>query len=119
MTVKDIKLAVVGSRNFVNYRLVKETILQNVDINRIKYLISGGAVGADSLAQQFAKEHGLPILIFYPDWNIGKHAGFLRNERIIKASNLVYAFQVDKSKGTQHSINLAKQFNREVHVINI
>jgi hypothetical protein len=122
--VRDLKVGIIGSRSFNNYRLLKEVIFENeetkISRNRIRYLISGGAVGADSLGQQFAKEFGLPILIFYPDWNsLGKSAGFIRNESIIKACNLIYAFQVDDSKGTQNSIDLAKKYTKKLHVIKL
>ena len=118
--IPGIKLAIVGSRTFNDYHLLKETIFNNekyeVVKSNIRYLISGGAAGADSLAQQLAKELGIAILIFYPDWSIGKSAGFVRNKLIIKSSNLVFAFQENDSKGTQHSINLAKEMNKELYV---
>jgi hypothetical protein len=104
-------LAVIGSRNFSSYNILKEK-LDNLDFDM---LISGGANGADKLTEKYAKENGLPILIFYPDWkNLGKSAGFIRNEKIIKNSTQVVAFWDGVSKGTKHGIELAKKYNKKV-----
>ena len=57
-----MKVAVIGSRTIHNADigafLPRETTL----------IISGGAKGVDSLAESYAKLHGLPILIFRPDY---------------------------------------------------
>lgn len=101
-----MRIAIIGSRSFDNYEYLKKCLLQY--ITKGSHIISGGASGADSLAQQFAKEHGLPITIYYPDWNnLGKKAGFIRNKTIIENSDLVVAFWDGESKGTKSSIDLA------------
>ena len=114
-----MKIAIIGSRDFNDYELLLKTVFNNDKIliqkHMIKYLVSGGALGADSLAQRFAKDHGLPIIIYYPDWDkYGKSAGFIRNEKIIKTANLVIAFHKNKSRGTSHSIKLAKELNKDL-----
>ena len=77
-----MKLAVVGSRNFNNYELLKEKINENKwDIEAI---VSGGARGADSLGARYAQENNIPLIEFTPDWKKhGKSAGFKRNVDII------------------------------------
>lgn len=108
-----MKLAVIGSRDFNDYNLLKSEL----DKIFITMIISGGAAGADDFSQRYAKENGLPILIFYPNWNKeGKSAGYKRNVKIIKACDEVIAFWDGKSKGTQHGINLAK--DKKVKIIN-
>jgi len=43
-------------------------------------LVSGGAKGADTLAERFAKELGIDCEVFLADWNKhGKAAGFIHN----------------------------------------
>lgn len=108
------KLAVIGSRDFEDYGLVKKLLIQH----NPRLIISGGAAGADSAAHLFAKEFGVPILIFYPDWNgpLGKRAGFARNSKIIEVCEEVLAFQVNKSRGTQDSINKARELNKKVYL---
>jgi predicted Rossmann fold nucleotide-binding protein DprA/Smf involved in DNA uptake len=113
------KVAVIGSRNFSD----KERLFKILDNNkdRIKVIVSGGAQGADSLAQEWAKERGFPCLIFYPRWKDenGKHdrgAGFRRNRLIINYSDVVLAFWDEQSRGTKNSIDIATQLNKPVKV---
>lgn len=101
-----MRVGVVGSRGFNDYPLLL-SILDKVP--SVDCIVSGGANGADSLAARFAKERNIKLIEFIPDWNLyGKRAGFIRNELIIDNSDIVYAFWDGVSKGTQHSIKLAK-----------
>ena len=59
-----MKIAVVGSRDFLNYNTLVNFISERISIDEINLIVSGGAAGTDSLAQRFAKENGKPILIF-------------------------------------------------------
>jgi hypothetical protein len=71
--------------------------------------LNGGAKGADSYGEYYAKERGIPVTIFLPDWNTyGKKAGYIRNKLIVESSDLVIAFWDRVSKGTKHSIDIAK-----------
>ena len=104
--VKSVKLAVIGSRSFHNYAFMCD-ILKWYDISSI---ISGGARGADKLAEQYAMEHSIPIKVFPANWDkYGKRAGFLRNEQIIDACDEVVAFWDSISSGTAHSLKLAEE----------
>lgn len=115
---KPIKLAVIGSRGFDNRELVYKILDKN--INRIEMIVSGGCKNsADELAHDWAKERGKPILIYYPDWNgLGKSAGFARNRKIIESCDKVAAFWDGKSRGTSNSIEIAKELNKPVKIIN-
>ena len=107
------KIAVIGSRSFSNYEYLK-SILQWHEFNMI---ISGGAKGADSLAQRYATEHNVPFKCFNADWDAyGKAAGPIRNKQIIDECDEVIAFWDNVSKGTKLSINLAKEQNKPVHI---
>jgi hypothetical protein len=104
-----VKIAVVGSRNFNDYDLLSEVLFSSVSPNE-DTLISGGAKGADSLAEQFAKENEIDCKIFEAEWDkFGKSAGFLRNEQIVEEAEHVIAFWDGKSKGTLNTINKAKK----------
>lgn len=109
-----MKIAVIGSRNFKDYELMKITL----DEVRPQLIISGGARGADTLAEKYAKENGIPTLIFLADWNrYGKSAGYRRNVDIIANADCVVAFWDGVSKGTKHSIDLAYSAGKEVKTI--
>ncbi len=113
-----MKVAIIGSRTFNDYELVCKTI-KELKLETMTHMVSGGAKGADSLGERYAKEHNIPCIIYKPDWNThGKSAGFLRNKDIINACDIVVAFWDGKSKGTEHSIMLAKRNIKQIYIIN-
>lgn len=113
-----MKVAIVGYRNFNDYKLFKDKITElNLDITTI---ISGGCKGADKLAEKYAKELNIPTIIHYPDWStFGVKAGPLRNTNIVEDAEYVIAFVSKESKGTYDTINKAKQKKIPVTVYNI
>ena len=104
-----MKLAVVGSRSFNDYKLLSQQlhfILKHSKIEEVT-IVSGGARGADSLAEQYANEHNLMIKVFKPDWETyPKTGGFIRNKQIEEYSDMCIAFWNGKSNGTKHTIKL-------------
>jgi hypothetical protein len=111
-----MKLAIVGSRTFNDYELLCGVI---DEVKDIELIISGGANGADSLAEKYAKDHSIPTKIYHADWNkYGKRAGYIRNVDIITNCDCVIAFWDCKSKGTKHSIDLANTQKKKLLIIN-
>jgi hypothetical protein len=112
------KLAIIGSRSFNDYKLLKEYLEPYRE--KISLVISGAAKGADIMGETWAKNNNIKTLIFPADWEkYGKRAGFIRNEDIIKNCDAVIAFWDGKSKGTFHSLSLAKKYNKPFKIINI
>ena len=108
-----INLAVVGSRTFNDYEYLKK-ILSWFSCKRI---ISGGAQGADTLAKRYAAEHAIPFKEYLPNWDLyGMSAGFIRNKLIVDDADELVAFHDGKSKGTAHSIKLAEEAGKPVHI---
>lgn len=108
------RVALVGSRNYVDYDIFK----QNVDATLERWgltpecvvVVSGGAKGVDTLAERYAKEctATAAAMVFKPDWDThGKKAGILRNADIIDAAEYCIAFPSHSGKGTQDSIKRA------------
>lgn len=108
-----MKYAVIGSRTFDNYELMR-TELDKYDMTVI---VSGGAKGADKLSEQYASERNIKTEIYKPDWTLGKHAGFLRNKTIVDNSDVVVAFWDGISKGTKNSIDYATKTGKDVIII--
>jgi len=107
-------IGVVGSRDFEDYELMKK-VLDEISPDVI---VSGGARGADRLGARYAKERGLKLLEFIPNWDLwGKRAGFMRNTQIVEASDMIVAFWDGKSNGTRDSINKAKKRNMLCKVV--
>lgn len=114
--MSTLTIAVVGSRSFNDYSKVK-SILDKFLKHGIK-LVSGGAAGADTLAERYAKENDLEITVLKPEWNkYGKRAGFMRNEDIIDACDIVVAFWDGKSPGTKNSVDVAYSKQKKVFLI--
>jgi hypothetical protein len=108
-----MRFGIVGSRSFLNYPYLcvcvsdAVTKLGNPPIDLV---VSGGAKGADTLAIDYAKECGYVWKVFPANWERdGKSAGYKRNVEIVNNSDVVIAFWDGKSKGTAHTINLAKE----------
>lgn len=118
-----MNIAIVGGRDFTDYELLKETLLSAPELDftntdSIKYIISGGAKGADTLAEQFAKEFNLGMIVFPADWKqYGRSAGMIRNKQIISESDIVFAFWDGESKGTKNSISHAKNQNKHLTIV--
>lgn len=113
-----MKLAVVGSRNFNDYNLLKKYLDKIHEVEPISYIVSGGAKGADSLSERWAKENNVNTEIYLPDWNKhGKKAGFLRNVDIIKNADKCLACWDGVSKGTKHSIDLCEKYDKKLKIV--
>jgi len=103
-----MKIAIVGSREFKNTYFARSVIADLLRQQPKVILVSGGARGIDSLAEEVANTLEREIIVFPADWDkYGKRAGFIRNQLIIDAVDKVIAFWDGKSKGTKHSIDLA------------
>ena len=112
-----MRIGIIGSRGFNNYSLVEQTMSEYSD--KVRVVVSGGAKGADTLGELWAKKNQKEIKIFKPDWNkFGKSAGFIRNQDIVQNSDLVLAFWDGNSKGTKNSIDLCEKFGVAVKIIN-
>jgi hypothetical protein len=68
---------------------------------KISSVISGGAKGAETLAEKWAKENNIPIILFRPDWKkYGRAAGLRLNENSIESCDYCLAFWDGKSKAS-------------------
>ena len=109
-----MKLAVIGGRDFEDYDLLKKNL---DEIKNIHCIVSGGAKGADLLAEMYASSHDLPVKIFPANWDkYGKKAGFKRNKQIVEECDYLIAFWDGVSRGTQNSIELCEK-NRVPYLI--
>jgi hypothetical protein len=112
-----MKLLIVGSRSFNDYERMKDRILSRYSIDQIDCILSGGAKGADTLARTFALNHNITYIEYPAKWNeLGKQAGILRNMVMVDAADEVLAFWDGTSRGTQFTINYAKEKQRIIYV---
>ena len=109
-----MKLAVVGSRCFEDAALLARTL----KLARPSHVISGGALGADIMAENWAKARKIPVTIFKPEWGrYGYSAGAIRNRLIVDAADKVIAFWDGKSPGTKITMDYARKAGKVVEVI--
>lgn len=109
-----MKLLIVGSRSITDLD-ISEYIPNDVDL-----IISGGASGIDTIAEQFADNHSIEKTIIQPQYNLyRKGAPLKRNEQMVKICDCVLAFWDGKSRGTMHTVEYAKKLNKPATVITI
>lgn len=116
--IKDAKVAVIGGRDFTNYSLMKLVLDKYHAKYGISIIVSGGARGADTLAERWAKENQIDYHVFMAKWNLeGNRAGPRRNLRLVTYSQVVIAFPTENSVGTYNAISLAEKLGKKVYVI--
>lgn len=113
------KVAVVGSRLFTDYRRFSADLSKHLNGERV-IIVSGGAAGVDTMAELYAKEHGLPSVVFRAKWKeYGRSAGVIRNRSIVDACDEVVAFWDGSSRGTGHTVRMALEAKKPVRVFDV
>lgn len=106
-------VAIVGSRKYPFRDHVRDAVYS---LAPDSVMVSGGARGVDTWAEEYAKQVSRTMLIIRPNWSLGKHAALLRNEEIVRKSDIVYAFWDGESRGTRHVANFAEKSGKAVHI---
>ena len=71
-------------------------------------IYTGGAVGIDRRVRDFAVRKGIKVTEILPEYNLyGKSAPLIRNELIVRMSDIVYVFWDGKSRGSEYVINFS------------
>lgn len=113
------KVIIAGGRNFNDYELLCKTCDHMLSEQSDIEIVSGTARGADSLGAKYAKERGYTVKEFAPQWDkFGRSAGYKRNAEMADYADALIAFWDGESKGTNHMINLAKEKNIKIKVVN-
>lgn len=116
--IEPIVLAVVGGRDFNDYDKLRAYLDQYCAKNNVTKIISGGAIGADSLAKQYAREKKILFEEFKPDWvKYKKAAGIIRNKIIVKEATRMVACWDGKSPGTKHSLEHFRRTKRRIPTV--
>lgn len=107
-----MKLAIVGSRTLTNIAL-EQYVMKDVT-----EIVSGGAVGVDRCAAEYAKSKGIKLTEFYPDYErYGRAAPIIRNKKIVDYADAVIAFWDGKSKGTLAVIKYSQKTGKVCKII--
>lgn len=107
-----MKLLIAGSRSITEFDLSKY-ITEDVDT-----ILSGGAKGVDTLAEQYADKHKLSKIILRPKYNLyGRAAPLKRNEELVDMADRILIVWDGVSKGTRHTVEYATKTNKDILVI--
>ena len=107
-----MKLAVIGSRNLTNVDLASYI---SKEVNEI---VSGGAIGVDTCAAQYARRQGLKLTEFLPEYKLyGRAAPILRNKPIVDYADKVLVFWNGSSKGTLSVIRYAEKVGKTYEIV--
>ena len=105
-----MKIAIVGSRNVAKVD-VAPYVLDGDEI------VSGGAMGVDRCAAAYAREHGIKLTEFLPEYErYGRAAPIVRNKKIVDYADKVLVFWDGRSKGTLSVIKYAQKAGKVCEV---
>ncbi len=107
-----MKLAIIGSRTLTGIS-IGEYIHEEVE-----EIVSGGAVGMDSCAAEYAKRKGIRLTEFLPEYGrYGRAAPIIRNKEIVNYADKVLVFWDGSSRGTLSVIKYAQKTGKPCRVI--
>ena len=106
-------ILICGSRVYTNRLRVQLEIEKERAKHPIR-IVSGGARGADTFAEETADQLHLPKVIYHAEWaKYGKAAGHIRNAFMLEREPVdeVWAFteNLENSRGTKNMVKLAKK----------
>lgn len=74
------KALICGGRTFDRWSELQRVLADRHAERPFSLIISGGAPGADRMAEKWANIHHIPLCVFPPNWtHLGKRAGPIRN----------------------------------------
>ena len=107
-----MNIAIIGSRNLTNI------ILDEYVPKKVEEIVSGGAVGVDFCAAEYAKRKNLPLTEFLPEYeHYGRAAPIIRNKKIVDYADKILVFWDGNSKGTLSVIKYAEKTKKPFEII--
>lgn len=104
-----MKLLIVGSRTISDFDL------EGYVPEGVEMIISGGAKGIDTVAEQYADAHGIEKLIIRPQYEkFGKAAPIKRDEQMVDIADTVLAIWDGRSKGTKYTLDYAEKKGKSI-----
>src|SRR5574343_54714 len=110
-----MKTIIAGGREITDYTAVHQAVLfSNFEITEV---VSGKAAGVDTLGEQWAIAHNIPIKEFPANWaQYHKAAGAIRNRQMGDYAEALIAVWNGKFRGTKHLIEYATKKGLKVYV---
>jgi predicted double-glycine peptidase len=113
-----MKTIIAGSRTINSINQINKAIKESGFT--ITEVVSGTARGADLLGEVWANNNKVPIKRFPANWDkYGKSAGYRRNEEMANYADACIVVWDGESKGSKHMIDIAKNKNLKLFVLNL
>ncbi len=105
-----MRVLVCGGRTFTDYAWLCR-VLDDLHIRRqIELVIVGGAQGADTLAEAWARRAAVPHLVFPAKWREhGRAAGVMRNAEMLALGRPTLVVAFPGNKGTADMVRRAEK----------
>ena len=109
-----MKIAIIGSRN------LKVEALDEYLPSEVSEIVSGGAVGIDSCAREYAIRNEIKLTEFLPEYDKYKRgAPIVRNRKIVEYADEVIALWDGESRGTLSVIKYCEKSGKKCRIFRI
>lgn len=110
-----MRVAIIGSRSV---KLNQERDVLPYLPENTTGIVSGGAEGADQIAEHIAEFLHVPVTVFRPDYaRFQRRAPLERNREIVQHADYVVALWDGSSRGTAHAIEQCIKEYKPVRVL--
>lgn len=121
-----LKIVIAGSRTITDYATLLIALAKAIDAKVLIpaqsfEVVSGGAIGVDTLARQYAQEVGYPLTEMKPKYQGPNDRGapLRRNEDMAEYGDVLVAVWDGTSPGTKHMIAAMQKRNKPVYVYTV
>lgn len=100
---------VCGGRGFSDIRVINNALTKLHTQYQFTTVIHGAALGADMLADEWARKNNLQVIPFPADWDsYGNSAGPIRNRQMLINGHPTLVIAFPGGKGTRDMVDLAR-----------
>lgn len=111
-----MRTIIAGGREYADIQIVLDALCACPWSDQIEEIITGGAKGIDTLADQVAKENQIDRIIAPANWGkYGKSAGYKRNFRMSFLADSLIAIP-GAGPGTRQMIKIAQEQGLKVFI---
>lgn len=113
-----MKIIIAGSRSITDYNIVERAVINSgYDITEV---VSGCAKGVDTLGEQYAQKHNIPIKRFPAEWHHhGKSAGPIRNQIMADYADGSIVVWDGESRGSQDMMKRTVLAKKPIYTMEI